>query len=613
MARAVRPGPAHSMAARIAAPSMSTSKIPFGGRVAALAAPVLPVLAGTAAAVISWQRWITPFVDSSREMSVPWRLSQGERLYRDVAYYYGPVGPWLGAVLLRMFGRHWAVLEAMCSVFATLLVVALYRLTKEAGSRLSATVAATAAAALCVGAPLGGAFLFPYSIDSLIAVAAGLAALALTARNGPRQSWIVAGAALGIALGARVEIGSLVLAIVAIGGLRFSRTIHDRRWLRVAGLGAAIGIVIYGVAFFGIPLRDLWPEGPGAVFSPPGEWRAVYRLVAGLDDPAAGFRRVATSLFLDVIVVGGAWLLRKGVGRLAWVLLVAGAVVFSLTAAGRGIDSSWPPLLASGPLLAIALAAASFLRPRMAEQPARFFLFGFAAVLASRVLLGLDYGQRPNPYSILALPGICATMAVLFVDLIPLILPRPEGVRLNAALVFIGIGAVGLLHLGRISAPERYLRVATPAGSLRLPLLQAAPTAMTLGFLRRAARPGDTLASFPEAGIFNFTTGLRNPLREEQILPGFLGPAEEDRVIDRFRQAPPRFVLLINQPAAAFGEVAFGEDYCQKLWAEIERSYRLVASFGTPNFRARIGSQPFFIRVYERLAASGLPARGGQS
>ena len=202
-------------------------------------------------------------------------------------------------------------------------------------------------------------------------------------------------------------------------------------------------------------------------------------------------------------------------------------------------------------------------------------------------------------------------MAVLFVDLIPPILPRPEGVRLNAALVFIGIGAAGLLHLARISAPTRYIRVATPAGSLRLPPLQAGPTAMTLDFLRRAARPGDTLSGFPEAGIFNFMTGLRNPLREEQILPGFLGPAEEDRVIDRLRQAPPRFVLLINQPAAAFGEVAFGEDYCRKLWAEIERSYRLVASFGTSDIHARIGSQPFFIRVYERLAASGLPVRGG--
>ena len=582
----------------------------LGGKALAVG---LPMIAGLAAAVISWQRWITPFVDASREMCVPWRLAGGERLYRDVAYYYGPVGPWLGALLLRMFGRRWAVLEAMCAVVTVVLFWALYRLTKAAGSRVSAIVAVSAAAALCVGAPLGGAFLFPYSIDSLIAAAAGLSALALLAEDGARRSWIVAGAAVGVALGARIEIGSAVLAIVVLAGLRSSKTVQDRGWLRVAGLGAAIGIVVYGVAFVGVPLRDLRPEGPGAVFSPPAEWRAVYRLVAGLDDPAAGFRRVATSLFLDVIVLGGAWLFRKGVGRLAWVLLVAAAAVFSLIAAGRGIDSSWPPLLASGPLLAIALTVASFLRLRTAEQRARFFLFGFAAVLASRVLLGLDYGQRPNPYSILALPGICATMAVLFVDLIPPALPRSEGVRINAALVFIGIGAVGLLHLSRISAPERSAAVSTPAGRLRLPVLQAGPTAMTLDFLRRIARPGDTIAGFPVAGIFNFATGLRNPLREEQILPGFLGPAEEDRVIGRLRENPPRFVLLINQPAAAFGEVAFGDDYARKLWAEVERTYGLVASFGTSNVRARIGSQPFFIRVYERIVTLGPPVRSGSS
>src|SRR5512146_3108982 len=94
-----------SMRARMPPLRMATEKTPFGGRAGALIAPALPVLAGVAAAIVSWQRWITPFVDSSREMCVPWRLARGERLYRDVAYYYGPVGPWLGAILLKTFGR----------------------------------------------------------------------------------------------------------------------------------------------------------------------------------------------------------------------------------------------------------------------------------------------------------------------------------------------------------------------------------------------------------------------------------------------------------------------------------------------------------------------------
>src|SRR5215467_6719950 len=130
-------------------------------------AVVLPLLAAAAALAASWQRWINPFVDSGRELDVPWRLLQGERLYRDVTYYYGPLAPWVDALALRLFGNRWLVLELICAALSALIFLFLFRLTRRAGSPLSATVATTLAAALCMGAPRGGAFIFPYSSSSL--------------------------------------------------------------------------------------------------------------------------------------------------------------------------------------------------------------------------------------------------------------------------------------------------------------------------------------------------------------------------------------------------------------------------------------------------------------
>jgi hypothetical protein len=87
-------------------------------------AAILAVLAAAAAsAAASWQCWINPFVDSGREMDVPARLAAGERLYRDVDFYYGPVGPWVAAAAVRLGGRHWLVLETLDAAIAAGLLV----------------------------------------------------------------------------------------------------------------------------------------------------------------------------------------------------------------------------------------------------------------------------------------------------------------------------------------------------------------------------------------------------------------------------------------------------------------------------------------------------------
>ena len=97
---------------------------------------VVPAVAGAASALLSWERWIRPFVDGSRELQVPARVAGGERLYRDVAYYYGPAAPWANGAALEIFGRRFAVLVAMGAVAAA--VLSLRALPARAPGRLAA-------------------------------------------------------------------------------------------------------------------------------------------------------------------------------------------------------------------------------------------------------------------------------------------------------------------------------------------------------------------------------------------------------------------------------------------------------------------------------------------
>ncbi|MDQ2870721.1 MAG: hypothetical protein M3S32_08260 [Acidobacteriota bacterium] len=586
------------------------------GSVPLLAAGILAaVLAGSLSASFSWRTWILPFVDSPREMNVPARLAAGERLYRDVVYYYGPAGPWINAAAIAAFGRRFASLEAAGLCAAVLLFGSLWVLTARAGGRLAAFAATVWAAALCVGAPNGGSFLFPYSFGALWAFAGSFLALAAAAGEPSRRARAMTATGVALALLAKPEIGVAAAAVLLAGSWRDREKGRFRDAFAGVGIGAAIAAAGWGIACAGLPLSALIPEGPLALFSPPAEWRNVYRVMSGAADPRGSANSVATALFLDLAIVAFAWAAgsraagkapRAAIGAAA--ALSAAAAIFFSAGTGASIEDRLPPLLAPMPILCAVAAVLLLRRPLDARDRARFFLFAFAAATASRVLFGLAYGRVTTPYSVLVFPGLAAAAAILSMEGVALRAPWPRGARALFAAVFLSAAGLAIARGARLHPANRFPLIRTPAGFLRLPADRAAAVAGTAGYLQTVTRPGDGFAGFPEGGLFNFMLGLPNPLREEQVLPGHLDAIREEEVARRIETAGPRFLAIANQPTAVFGKAAFGDDYARRIRSAIDGRYRLAASFGDAGPEARVGDPRFFVHVYERLA----PAAGAE-
>src|SRR3954469_13354095 len=53
---------------------------------------------------ITWRTWPEPVTDFGRELYVPWQLSQGKVLYRDIAYFNGPLSPYFNALIFKLLG-----------------------------------------------------------------------------------------------------------------------------------------------------------------------------------------------------------------------------------------------------------------------------------------------------------------------------------------------------------------------------------------------------------------------------------------------------------------------------------------------------------------------------
>src|SRR4051794_35228146 len=98
---------------------------------------LLFLLAGAMLAM-SWRKWPDPIVDFGRELYVPWRITCGDVLYRDLAYFNGPLSAYFNAMVFRVFGVGMMQLVILnCIIFAGI-VMLMHRLLLLAGDRFSA-------------------------------------------------------------------------------------------------------------------------------------------------------------------------------------------------------------------------------------------------------------------------------------------------------------------------------------------------------------------------------------------------------------------------------------------------------------------------------------------
>src|SRR5688572_5893321 len=103
--------------------------------------PIAIVLTGIGMTVWTWQTWADVLIDFGREVYVPWQLTQGKVLYRDIAYFNGPLSPYLNSVWFRLFGTSILTLVICNLAILAALVALMYAVLSRISSHLGATAA----------------------------------------------------------------------------------------------------------------------------------------------------------------------------------------------------------------------------------------------------------------------------------------------------------------------------------------------------------------------------------------------------------------------------------------------------------------------------------------
>src|SRR4051812_2936256 len=88
--------------------------------------PILAAISLLAMLAWTWNVCPDPAIDYGREVYVPWRITQGQVLYRDINYFNGPLVPYFDALLFKLFGPSIRTLKIFNAIVTMLLAAMLY-------------------------------------------------------------------------------------------------------------------------------------------------------------------------------------------------------------------------------------------------------------------------------------------------------------------------------------------------------------------------------------------------------------------------------------------------------------------------------------------------------
>ena len=545
----------------------------------------------------SWGRWTDPVIDFGFELYVPWRILEGEALYRDIAYRNGPFSSYWNAALFAMFGVSLRTLVVANLATLAAITLLLFDLLEHALSRAGALIGCGAFLAICAFSQYGTVgnynFVTPYQHGQTHGLLLGLAIVSLLSRASRGDGitrWATAGGLLGVLFLTKVEMWVPAAAVAACAtALELHRSGADARRYAVALTAAARTppLVAWALLSLAMPVST---AGFAVLGNWPYLWDALlhqpfYRAAAGFDAPVANLLETAAACAaVAVAAVGLRACDRRGRGRTARAGATTSLALIAGVAAGTTLPLPWDALARALPVAMLVAVGVWFPAASRDVPSARtgLLLAGFSLLLLAK--LGLAAQVQHYGFA-LAAPALATSLAAAV---------TPWQTLLGRA---VSIGLVGALASAMLSTAHAvYAEKDYPLGAGGDQILVAGPEASPRGVsMERLLRgmdaimaPDDTLLVLPEGAGVNYWLRRDNPTRYSLFLPteqaAHGGPAP---MIASLREHPPDFIVLIHRGHEEFGTGPFLSDprYGQALRGWLERGYSHVQQIGAPPFQ----------------------------
>ena len=574
--------------------------------------PVL-VATGLFMAAISWLKWPDLVVDFGAQIYIPWRLSEGEVLYKDIVYIYGPLSSYLHAVLFKIFGPGMDVLIGFNLLVVTGLTLIIYSLFSKLANPLTGFLCAfTFLTLFAFGQYQGGGnynFICAYVYSLPHGVALSFLALFFSHKffENPGLKYLgLSGCVVGLVYWTKMEV-FIALALPLFLGLLaswFQRRLDKREAVREALMALAsflIPVILFYAYFLTqMPLKEtfLTVPSPFSFLNDVGSLKQ-YKLnqwILGFDQPGFNFLKLLQYFLVLAAILGliiGIDSLLSGplkqIKRLSLLVLVA--LMGLLYHVSPQIP--WLSLGRPLPLLAILITGYYLVRLVRTQGEKRnvgndLFLTIFS-LFCTIILLKIILNTHLFHYGFaLALPATLLTIHTLLF-LIPQhfnTLKKSQGFYKTSVLALILFFIYAHIRVEHQVYQFKTLPI-SEGRDLFLdydPILETRGVIVnqTLDYLKYKLEPGVEIATVPDGSMINYLSRHPHPLPVLNFNPYNVVLFGEENYLTSLQKASSPYILLIHNDAGllVWGKRFFGKDFGQKTFAWIMHNYTLEQQFG---------------------------------
>lgn len=558
---------------------------------------------------LTWGHWPDVLIDFGRELYTPWRITQGQVLYRDIAAFYGPLSAYLNAALFAVFGTSLQTLVIWNLMIAALMTWLVYRLMADISGRLAATAGGLMfLLVFAFGQYVNTGnynFVTPYSHEAMHGCVLAFACLVCVGvfLRKPQARWAaIAGFLAGLTFLTKPEAFLSLAAALLCASVLMLMCGAERRSALVRALPMALGafvvpiVIAFGLLMTAMPARE-------AMLGVLGSWPFLldrqltslpfFQSGMGFDDPSARSTEVLIGLAAYLTVVGPAGLFAMLAPRSQAVRWVFAAVIG--TASAASVWMAWSDVESwafSRPLPVIVVIAgvgalAGFVRGRKdAARSAKAILQVAFCALAMVYLLKMILNVRLIHYGfILALPATLVMIACL-ADWLPRLIDRAGGagvVLRSAVLSALAVVAYKHVKLADDIRDGQTYSIGSNGDQFWTDFRAMDQlVGGTLKWISENTRPDQTVAVIPEGVMINYLTRRASTIPMLTMLPPDLIMFGEQTALDSLKAHPPDYIILVHRHTGEYGANFMGRDYGKSIIQWVEANYQPAALFGHP-------------------------------
>ncbi len=566
---------------------------------------------------VSWRRWPLIIFDFGREVYIPWKLSLGSVLYRDIYVdHYGPFSPYLNAFLFKMFGVNIMTLAFFNMGVVVVITYCIYRFFRHTANSVTATITAATFLSIFAFKSANYNYITPYAYALTHGIALSLFSILTFYQYVKKQNtfWVVViGLLIGTIFLTKLEVFFASIAAIGIGFiiLWYVEQFSIRKVIRVSGIllfSLLLPVAIFAVYFsFFMPFQE-------ALLSILTQYRELFETAMTSNAFYLSTSGRNASLFhLGKILLVACWylflfFLLWSIARLverisstyyrAIITIIAGASVLFLYFM-KNVPWNWLDIripfafqvvvAVMGIFYGLSIWKSRKVKKKVLSALPMFVFIIFAFVIVLKIVLHVTlhvYGfALAMPATLIVIVGLVyhvprfaakSTQSTTFI--------RALSIILVAIFLVMEIGGISDMYLIKnypIATDKERIITYDPWLGMEGPVIDA-----TLKKINETIKPDENFLVIPEGILLNYLTRRENPSPYTSFLLGDLVMHHEEKMVERLSRRLPDYVILVDRGVGEWGFRKFGVDTGSKISGWVIKNYVPVYSIGNIPFQS---------------------------